>query len=239
MYKVTIKYFNVIVAFSLLVSCASVPVNIGESSDIFPDKVPSNICYLRTVRSIPIIGLRFGFNSTGTLIERQYLVTAAHNLYDSWFTKLISVQVSCKDSSGNTVTSIVGKNGINKTRKVGHYNRDYSTDYAFLKLNNPISVSESITLNRSVNINEIPTIKVAGYPDGKLKYGTGNVFQPIPNDSTFYYEIDTVKGMSGGPVWAAYKNVDSLVGVHVSEGRARLVDNKLIDDFENWKASLQ
>lgn len=239
MCKVTFKYFSIIVAFMLLTSCASLPVSVGKPHEVFPDIVPSNICYLRTIRSIRIIGLRSGFNSTGTLIEGQYLVTAAHNLYDSWGTKLVSVQVSCKDINGNVVTSIIEKNGIDRTRKVIHYDRDYSTDYAFLKLDNPIPVPESITLNRAANLNKISAIEVAGYPGGKLKYGDGNVVQPIPNDSTFYYEVDTVKGMSGGPVWATYNNTGSLVGVHVSEGRARIVNDELINDFERWKAGLQ
>jgi V8-like Glu-specific endopeptidase len=206
---------------------------------MFSNKVPSNICYLRTVRSIRIIGFRLGFNSAGTLIEGQYLVTAAHNLYDSWRTKLVSVQVSCKGSDGNVVTSIVNEDGIARTRKVSHYDRSFSSDYAFLRLEAPIPVTESVALNQSADIREIPRIEVAGYPGGQLKYGAGNIVQPIPNDSTVYYEVDTVKGMSGGPVWAAHRNVGSLVGVHVSEGRARVVNRELIDDFQNWKASLR
>ncbi len=223
----------------LLASCASVPISVEGPAEMFPDKVPSNICYLRTVRSVRLIGIRTGFNSTGTLIEGQYLVTAAHNLYDSWRTKLVSVQVSCKASDGSVVTSVVDKSGIEKARKVGRYNRDFSTDYAFLKLNESLPVEESIRLNKSANISEIPAIKVAGYPGRVLKYGEGNVVRHIPDDSTFYYEVDTAKGMSGGPVWATYQGVDSLVGIHVSEGRARIVNSALIDDFENWKTALR
>ena len=238
MSKITLSYFPIIAALLFLVSCASVPVNVDKPHEMFPDKVPSNICYLRTIRSVRLFGFRFGFNSTGTLIEGQYLVTAAHNLYDSWRTKLVSVQVSCKGSDGNVVTSIVGKNGIDRTRKVNHYDRGYSTDYAFLKLDDTMPISESITLNRTATINKVSVIEVAGYPGGKLKYGTGKVVQPIPSDSTFHYEVDTARGMSGGPVWATYESTNSLVGVHVSEGRARVVNDELIDDFENWKAGL-
>lgn len=223
----------------LMVSCASVPVRVENPGNLFPETVPSNICYLRTVRSARLIGIRTGFNSAGTLVEGQYLVTAAHNLYDSWRTKLVHVQVSCKGSDGNMVTSLVDRKGIERTRKVSHYDRGFSTDYAFLKLDDPLPVAESITLNRSARISEIPVITAAGYPGGQLKYGSGRVLQPIPTDSTFYYKIDTAKGMSGGPVWATYQSTSSLVGIHVSEGRARAVDSDLINDFERWKSSVR
>ncbi|MET1257187.1 trypsin-like serine peptidase [Aliikangiella maris] len=235
---ILLLYCNAI-AFLLLTSCTSVPIRIEEPQQMFTDAVPSNICYLRTVRSVRFLGFRLGFNSTGTLIEGQYLITAAHNLYDSWQTKLVSVQVSCMGSNGNVVTTVVGQSGIEKTRKVSHYNLDFSTDYAFLKLDVPVSVVDSVTFNGSVNISDIPTVEVAGYPGGQLKYGAGKIVQPIPNDSTFYYEIDTIKGMSGGPVWATFQNAEYLVGVHVSEGRARTVNKELINDFESWKASFQ
>lgn len=223
----------------ILPSCATTdPVRIDNPQELFPDHVPSNICYLRTVRAVRLFGFRSGYNSAGTLIEGKYLVTAAHNLYDSWRTKLISVQVSCKDENGTVVTSVVDRSGIEQTRNAGHYDRKFPTDYAFLKLNNPLAVKESVTLNPAARIDEIDTIEVAGYPGGKLKYGAGDVKKPILDDSTFYYSVDTAKGMSGGPVWAIHHGVGSLVGVHVSEGRARVVDSRLINDFENWKANI-
>lgn len=181
------------------------------------------------------LGVRIGFNSTGTLLEGEYLLTAAHNLYDSWRTRLISVQVSCKGRDGNLETSIVMEDDIQRARKVGHYNKTYSTDYAFLKLDERLPVQESVSLNRALNVQDIHQIEVAGYPGGLLKYARGNLVRPVPGDATIYYQVDTAKGMSGGPVWAEYQGVESIVGVHVSEGRARLVDNELIDDFEQWK----
>lgn len=44
--------------------------------------------------------------------------------------------------------------------------------------------------------------------------------------------------MSGGSVWTVYNGINSLVGIHVSEGRARIVNNELINDFEHWRALL-
>lgn len=239
MRKITFLFLICGAASLLLASYATLPISVEGPGEMFPDNVPSNICYLRTVRSVRILGIRKGFNSAGTLIEGQYLVTAAHNLYDSWRTKLLSVQISCKGSDGNVVTSVVGKSGIEKSRKVSHYDRGFSTDYAFLKLDAPVPVVESIKLNRSAKIGDIPAIEVAGYPGGVLKYGAGNVVHPTPNDSTFYYEVDTAKGMSGGPVWATHQDVRSLVGIHVSKGRARVVDGELIDDFERWKIAVR
>ena len=226
----------------VLSSCTSIPINPGNVKELFPDTVPSNICYLRTVREARVIGVRRGFNATGTLIEGQYIITAGHNLYDSWRTRLVGVQVICKGENGEIVTTDITENQIKKTRKVDHYNQSFSSDYAFLKLKNPMHVRDSIHLNKAVDIDKIQKIEVAGYPGGKLQYGAGNLIRPIPINSTFYYEVDTAEGMSGGPVWAKQGDIQSLVGIHVSgkgrSGGARVVDNELIDDFDNWKKNL-
>ena len=228
-----ISFLMLIVLF--LTSCTSVHIDDNSVKEMFPSHIPSNICYLRTTRSLKILGFQRGYNSTGTLIQGQYLITAAHNLYDSPRSNLIKVQAVCKSNDGNIITSIVSRDEIKSTRKDNHYDRTFSTDYAFLKLNSPIPVSDSISLSKSISINNIKTIEVAGYPGRKLKYGQGDVIHPIQNDSTFYYDVDTAKGMSGGPVWAG----ETLIGIHVSSGqRARLVDEGLINDFENWKSNL-
>ncbi|NGP89938.1 trypsin-like serine peptidase [Fodinibius halophilus] len=236
-----LRPLSVIWVSLFLSSCASIPITLDKPQKMFPADLPSNVCYLKTVRAVRIIGFRTGYNSTGTLIEGQYLVTAAHNLYDSWRTRLLGVQVTCKADDGSIVTSIVSKEGISKTRKVSHYNKEYATDYAFLKLNKPIPVTEILTLTRDTNIENVQEIEVAGYPSIKLEHLTGKVKHPIPNDSTFYYEVDTKKGMSGGPVWPTSQSTGTvpLLGIHVTEGRARIVNSDLIDDFENWKDSLK
>ena len=227
---------TLIVLFLASCTSTSVPIEASKSKEMFPSHVPSNICYLRTTRSLKVLGFRKSYNSTGTLLDGKYLITAAHNLYDSPRSNLSKVQVTCKGSNGTIITSVVSRNSIEKTRKDNHYKRTFTTDYAFLKLDSPIAVSDSISLNKSISINDIKTIEVAGYPNRKLKYGIGSIIQPVPNDSTFYYDVDTAKGMSGGPVWVE----GALIGIHVSSGqRAKLVDKALISDFENWKLNLQ
>ncbi len=220
-------------------ACASVPIAVGPAHEIFPDTLPSNVCYLRTVRAIRLTGVRLGYNATGTLMAGQFLITAGHNLYDSWRTKLISVQVSCRGRDGAVVTSVVGAERLKQARKVDHYTRRFPTDYAFLRLDETIDVAESIQLSRHADIGNGTHIAVAGFPGGRLEYGTGPVTVPHIVDSTFRYAVETKKGMSGGAVWSTEHGVLSLLGVHVSNGRARMVDDGLVADFERWRNVLQ
>jgi V8-like Glu-specific endopeptidase len=206
------KLLVTILILFVISSCATTPVAIKKvHQEMFPELIPSNVCYLRTVRTLRLIGYRTVWHSAGTLFEGQYLVTAAHNLYDSWRTKLLSAQVFCKDDNGKVVTSFVSREGLEKNRETSHYKRNYSTDYAFLKLIDPIDVSTSITLKRNIDIDSIDRIEIAGYPKSKLRYSSGVKNHSIKSDSTtFYYNIDTAKGMSGGPVWIRSGDIITL-----------------------------
>lgn len=225
--------------FIFTTSCSTIKQSPENRSALFPSHIPSNICYLNTVRSQNFIfGRKISFNATGTIIDGQYLITAGHNVYDSFWTKFVEVDVVYKSSSGKIVTTNISNEMIQKSLKISHYDdngHSYSYDYAFLKLTEPIDVTESIKLGAGKEINKINHIEVAGYPSGILKYGKGSVLKPIPKNHTFSYDIDTAKGMSGGPVWAN----DYLVGIHVSEGMARTVDGELINEFNKWKDKLK
>lgn len=218
-----------------MVSCTSSPATDSNSSELFPAYVPSNICYLNTTRSARIFGFRSTWHSAGTLLEGRYLVTAAHNLYDSWKSKPIQVLVTCKEKDGSIKSSLISQHGIDKTREIEHYDYSFSQDYAFIKLEETLNVEEEISLNDTLNFSEINEVEVAGYPDGKLSYGKGLVIKPIQTNSTFTYKITTAKGMSGGPVWAG----GSLVGIHGFPGGGRQANSELIEKYINWKNSHQ
>ena len=213
----------------LLAGCASTPSSIDVG--LFPETVPSNICYLKTTRQIRFLGLKTSFNATGTLFRDRYLVTAGHNVYDSWRTRLIGVDVFCKGVRGAVVHSRLESDQIERNRLVSQYDETFNNDYAFLRLEETIDVVPSLSLPEAHILDSVETISVAGYPGGLLTQGSGLVVKPLPSDGTFYYEVDTAKGMSGGPVWTEQ---EILVGVHVAEGRARLVDPAMITLFNQW-----
>lgn len=216
----------------VLVSCASSPVSFSNRSDLFPDYVPTNICYLLTTRSARVIGIETTWHSAGTLFEGQYLVTAAHNLYDSWKSKPIRLAVTCKEKSGNIKTSIITKNDIRNTRKISHYDYSFSQDYAFIKLKDALDVEEEISISQDFELSAITEVEAAGYPRGELQYGKGTVIKPVQSDSTFTYTIDTAKGMSGGPVWAG----DKLIGIHGFPSGGRQIDSVLVKEYIEWKS---
>ena len=216
----------------------SSPVVANPEDELFPATVPSNLCYLKTTRSLRFIGIKKEYNSAGTLFDGEYLITAGHNLYDSSWSKLLNVEVMCKSADGGAVTSVVLSDQIGKTRSVEKYNvnnHSFSYDFAFLRLSERINVAESIRLPSRFDINELNEIEVAGYPGGALRHGKGKVEHPAPSDHTFYYDVDTAKGMSGGAVWSTYDGKDILAGIHVAEGRARILDEGLLNDFDRWK----
>ncbi len=234
----SIKLFTSGMLVAGLTACSTTTINTTSNEELFPEKVPGNICYLKTTRKSHLLGSKSSYNATGTIIDQNHIVTAAHNVYDSFWTDLVEVSVTYKSSNGAIVTTVIPLEVIEETRKVSHYDEKFPQDYAFLYFEEPAQVGNSISLNTSTPIDSIEGIKVAGYPGGKLTYGEGMVTKPIPGDSTFYYDVDTAKGMSGGPVWASVDGKDILVGVHVSEGRARVIDEALVEDFENWKQSI-
>jgi len=180
----------------------------------------------------------YSFNSTGTLFEGKYLVTAGHNVYDSWKSDLENIALTCKAKDGTIARASIDRQQILSTRFDKHYtsaNHSFSQDYAFVALKSPIPVESSLNLPNKESFN-FSEVEVAGFPGGVLRYGKG---QYVKNDQllkhTFKYTVDTTKGMSGGPVWLYHNNKSFLIGVHVSEGMAREVDSKLVERFETWK----
>ena len=238
MKKRALSIIATILGIILLPSCSAPRETIAEQAKLFPANVPDNICYLKTTRQVRFLGIKRTFNATGTIIDGQYIITAGHNVYDSRRTKLKEILVTYKSKNGTVESVTVPIDIIKLTRSDSHYNGAFSDDYAFIRLKDPIELNESIGLNPDVRLRSLEEVEVAGYPGGRLQYGKGAIKKPLPNDSTFYYDVDTAKGMSGGPVWGG-ENRDSLLGVHVSEGRARAADTHLIEEFEKWKASLE
>ena len=218
-------------------SCSStVPPLPDNAAVLVPEDVPDNLCYLRTTRKARLIGTSSTWHSAGTLIEGQYLVTAAHNIYDSRWTRPFSVTVTCKSISGEVVRATLTRADIEQTREVSHYDRTFPTDYAFIKLPESLAVAHEVVLNRDIDLDDISRVEVAGYPGGVLRYGEGPITSRNRALSTFYYDIDTVKGMSGGPVWAGLSDGRLLLlGIHVTEGGARHVDAEMLRAFDAWQ----
>ena len=237
--SIFIKFLCIGAIVVIMASCAGRGgLENRDFSSLFPDKVPSNICYLRTTRSVYLLlGSEQTFNATGTLFSGEYLITVGHNVYDSWRSKLVGVDVVCKSSNGSVVTSTITPKDIARTREVTRYDDSghaYAYDYAFIKLPAKIDVQESVILGSGKESVKVKNIEVAGYPSGELQYGQGSI-KKNRTKTNFSYKVDTAKGMSGGPVWAKYNGVEYLVGVHVSEGTARTVDEELVDEFHAWK----
>ena len=211
-----------------------------DSASLFPDHLPSNICYLYTTRKARVFGFESNWHSTGILFDGKHLITAGHNVYDSLGTKLHKVDVFCKTSDGSIVDSTLNRDDIERTREnKGYVNSGHSFnyDYSFLKLSKELPVAESLSLSADVLIGADSPIEVAGYPGGKLVYKQGETKGKV-NNSLMAYKFETFKGMSGGPVWATNNGTVYLVGVHVKNEGARVVDAVLLDDYKNWKDRL-
>jgi V8-like Glu-specific endopeptidase len=71
-------------------------------------------------------------------------------------------------------------------------------------------------------------IRFAGYPGGKytgwkLFEARGSITDVVP--SLAYYDIETFKSNSGGPVWRETDGKSELVAIHVKPSGGRLVDD--------------
>jgi hypothetical protein len=98
-----------------------------------------------------------------------------------------------------------------------------------------------------------PTIFVAGYPhgsasvteveaingqfDGSRLMHLETVATDVSKDGVIYYGFkNTVSGMSGGPVWIKKGAEYVIVGVHVTNGGAFLLDKTIIEQYKQLRS---
>jgi V8-like Glu-specific endopeptidase len=155
---------------------------------------------------------------SGTLIGKQCVLTAAHNLYDN--------------TAGlpDRITFFAGLDGIDDYfafSKVSQAGTTYEyissseesikreADMGVIILDTPIIVQQPLPLVQILDDSELTKkeVTVAGYPGiDYMFHMTGPIEEPYPNQ--LFYDIDTEPGQSGSGICYEKDNQHFIVGIH-------------------------
>ena len=185
----------------------------------FAEPLFQSLCHLRIKR-------RWGgfykseWTGSAVVYRGRYLLTAGHNTYQD-NSKIRSVDVRCGSAYAKTAP-------IDETIEPWQaldapgYDGAYELDFGVIRLNRPIAVAEPFDL-ATEPVREGETIRFAGYPGGDRGGWTlheardATVITTKP--SLAYYNIETFKSNSGGPVWREVGGRHELVAIHVKGER--------------------
>ncbi len=124
---------------------------------------------------------------------------------------------------------------------------DYGTfglDFAVVNVCGPErSAFRLPTADESESLVHVGTeIFAAGYAaetnDGGILFHAKGTIKTV-EPAEFQYELDTEKGMSGGPVWTNVGSEHVVIGVHVKEGGAKRLAKDALADIAKWTAQRQ
>lgn len=212
------------------------------------DEVLANVVHLYVRRRRGLL-MQTENNSTGVVIEGQYVLTAAHNVYTTFLSKVKSISVSIGKASvdGRDTMSVY------HSRVARGYDwKMFKRDFAVLKLPQPVATAKPFKLVAVASADDVAgQLHLAGYPgasggerNGKnLFTGTGTATYSAGSE-ILDYDVDTETGNSGGPVWIAdAEGNPRAVGAHVTElhgnhGRARLANQDMVDEVHRMIDSL-
>ncbi|PNZ84461.1 serine peptidase, S1 family [Staphylococcus microti] len=154
------------------------------------------------------------FSGTGAMINKNTVLTAAHNVYDfasKSFADQITVLAGVAPGklplgTASVIQKFVPKEWINSGSS--------EHDFAVLKLDNDLGNKTGFfTFSSDVSINQ--PIQIAGYPGDKesnTQYsGKGKLIRVT--DHNLYYDVDTYNGESGSPI---LNDKNLIIGVHTA-----------------------
>lgn len=202
--------------------------------------------------------------SSGCLIDGRYVLTTAHSLVELNLAKVTGVEVVVGQADvsrrdGNLVgdggweisSEYLARQGLLKGTYESSSDGLIRCDYCLVDLGKRLGGGNSFRFleraGRSVVVGD--RVKVAGYPgDAKrLPGATGKHLYEAEGRITevkgnlFGYQVETAKGMSGGPVWVEKGGQRFLVGIHVGSDLAGIggavalaVNESFLREWDGW-----
>ncbi len=248
-----IKLMKFIMTMLILVTlCYSAKSQTVKKLDTIVNTSPepfSQICYQEIFR------VRKGrkdrsFQSTGFLIAPNVILTAAHNLYSTKWTKVTNITIypgRYKETYSYDSIELSGEVICQNSIRV-HPNFTWNRpDYDFALIIIPDSIlkrtknwptKSCFALDTAFILKQGDTISVAGFPashgyDGSLM--TYEV-QKCANVATksFSHDFDTQTGNSGSPIWVERDGERKIVGVHTYAVTGTKIDNEYIQMILGW-----
>lgn len=208
------------------------------------DPAFESICHVLITRRVAFFFTRI-YTGSAVLYRERYLLTAGHNVYQDR-SHIRQVEVRCGVGDAETVAAGETIAGWQALDADGYRGKPFSRDFGVIRLDRPIAVSRPFAL-APVAVDVGAAIRFAGYPGGaevqcrqseaprargadsgqerngcRLFAADGVVTRVA--DGLAYYDIETFKSNSGGPVWRDVGGVPTLVAVHVTNSGGRIVD---------------
>lgn len=156
---------------------------------------------------------------TGTLIDDDKVLTAAHCVYN------ISNNEFYRNNTifpgvHNDIFPFDSTDGIEYfvPEQYIETNGESKYDYAIIKLDSPIGVMNKIKKVKKINKATNIAIQIVGYPvDKLLENGVISQYEhygKVINDDNYflYYENDTASGQSGSPI---FNDKNEIIGIHI------------------------
>lgn len=210
-----------------------------------PTGALESVCHLTTQRQRLGVLPRTPFNSTAVVYRGRYLITAAHNVYSPWNSRLRELHVAC----GGREPSAAEHFSVDPSRirvAQGYDWRRFHRDFAVIALPQPVRVDEAFEL--APPDGAVRPVLVAGYPgsapenermNGRRLFTGESEGVVDPTGPFIRYGVKTYTGNSGGPVWYAGPEGPVLAGIHVSQSKARIADAEFIAEVERMIRSLE
>lgn len=190
------------------------------------------------------------FQSTGFLIARNVVLTAAHNLYSVTGSRVDEITIFPGGYKNNYAYDSITISGLAKCRNVIRVNPKFnwgkvSYDFAIIiipedllaKVKNwPDDSSFELDSNNILNNEDI--INVAGFPasggyDGSIMTYQNQKVEFI-DQTTLPHNFNTQTGNSGSPIWIEKNGKKKVVGVHTYAGLATKLTPKAIAMINAW-----
>ena len=171
------------------------------------------------------------FDATVSFISPNVIVGAGHSFRERWYTKIDSIEIIVGQRNNNRNENVFISKHVFSRKEFKSWvhkkfqrsgNPDY--DYAIIALNeNIVDRHFELTTFSELKPN-IESISINGYPSdkGDIELWTKNttIENVTEKQNVLLYDMFTVTGDSGAPVWNKKDNKYRLVGIH-GTGRYR------------------
>ncbi len=191
---------------------------------------------------------------TGLLIAPRLILTAAHNLYSlnrKQWAKSITAMAGMKDGT-HAAKAIVSLGKVARGYRGSIGEESFTNDFGVAVLDSDalfrwagecVNVADQAPMDNGELARS--DVSVAGYPDEdqphiKLKTAFGAIIPSMISRAKIHYEMDTMPGQSGCPVfkWSAPTKSFRLAGIHVAGDNrtniARRFDPTMRDQVKAW-----
>ena len=175
-------------------------------------------------------------SATGFFISKRCVITAAHTIYKAGnYAKHVTVYPGAngnKKPFGSATTSKLRVPSKYKTNPIDIH------DYGVVFLENDDLYNEIGGFFGFKNFDDSETAAIPGYANDKTSIQRESRGSVAGSQSILKYRIDTVDGISGGPLLQNSNDQFYAVGIHIGgscPNKAVHIKNKVYSNLKKWK----